>query len=270
MELNVSQAAVSQHVRNLEHNLRSQLFERTPRGLKLTETGECYLPIVQDVLLRLGTGTERLFGDRNRRTISIKMISTLAIAWLGKRLGPLCDTFRNIDVEITTFQWNAEYVADFVDLEIRYGSGLWPGMNSIRLVQEHLVPVCAPGLVEHLREPADLLEFPLFHIIGTGDGWPEWLSLAGVSGANKRTATRLDSSIVAHKAVEQGAGIALGRTLLVEDQIRSGNLAVPFNLWLPSRETYYLVRPLDARPDIEVDRLCEWLISEASATASRA
>lgn len=57
MELNVSQAAVSQHVRHLEHNQRSQLFERTPRGLKLTETGECYLPIVQDVLLRVATGT---------------------------------------------------------------------------------------------------------------------------------------------------------------------------------------------------------------------
>lgn len=269
-ELNVSQAAVSQHVRSLEHNLRSQLFDRTPRGLKLTESGECYLPVIQDVLQRLGSGTERLFGDRNQRSLTIKMISTLAIAWLGPRLGSLRDAFRNIDIEIMTFQWNAETSVDYVDLEIRYGSGAWTGMASTPLVQEHLVPVCSPELAKQLNEPIDLLEHPLFHIVGTSDAWQEWLKLAGIHDTRKRMQTRLDSSLVAYRAVEQGAGVALGRTLLLEDQIRDGSLVAPFDLRLASRETYYLVRPLDARLDIEVDRLCEWLIAEAAATAARA
>jgi len=265
-ELNVSQAAVSQHVRSLEQNLQSQLFIRSPRGLTLTESGEGYLPVVQDALLRLGSGTERLFGNRKGRSMSIRLISTLAIGWLGPRLGALCDAFRGIDLEITTFQWNAEHVADYVDLEIRYGMGDWSGFSSTPLVQEYLVPVCAPAIRDQLNEPADILTFPLLHILGTRDGWNEWLALAGVRDNAQRFEVRLDSSLVACRAAEQGAGIALGRTLLIEDQLRDGRLVIPFDIRLLSRETYYLVRSPEARRNIEVDRLCEWLIAEASAT----
>lgn len=267
-ELNVSQAAVSQHVRSLEHNLKSQLFFRTSRGLTLTESGEGYLPIVQDALLRLGSGTERLFGDRRRRSISIKLISTLAVGWLGPRLGQLYKAFKGVDLEITTFQWNAEHVASFVDLEIRYGAGDWPGHTSTALVPEFLMPVCAPAIRDQLNVPADILKFPLLHILGTQDGWNEWFSFAGVHDNAKRTGVRLDSSLVAYRAVEQGTDIALGRTLLIEDQLCDGRLVVPFDIRLPSRESYYLVRPLDARRDIEVERLCEWLIAEASTTVA--
>lgn len=269
-ELNVSQAAVSQHVRGLEHNLRCQLFFRTPRGLKLTESGEAYLPIVQDTLNRLANGTERLFGDRKRRSLSIRMISTLAIAWLGPRLGRLADGFDGIDLEISTFQWNAEHPGDYVDLEVRYGTGSRQGANGVPLVQEHLVPVCAPALLARLSRPADILNFPLFHIVGTLDGWTEWLDLAGVDTAAPRTERRLDSSLVAYQAAERGAGIALGRTLLMEEPVRAGRLAVPFGIRLESRETYHLVRPAGARRDPEAERLAVWLTEEAAATAEAA
>src|SRR3546814_2925526 len=43
-ELNVTQAAVAQHVRGLEAYLDIRLFERLPRSLKLTEQGQAYAP----------------------------------------------------------------------------------------------------------------------------------------------------------------------------------------------------------------------------------
>ena len=39
LELNISQAAVSQHVKNLEDRLKVPLFRRLPRGLALTDEG---------------------------------------------------------------------------------------------------------------------------------------------------------------------------------------------------------------------------------------
>src|SRR5512136_271357 len=43
-ELGYTQAAVSNHVRALEHYLGRKLFIRYPRSLKLTEMGEAFLP----------------------------------------------------------------------------------------------------------------------------------------------------------------------------------------------------------------------------------
>ena len=39
-ELNISQPAVTKHIKNLENILETKLFERNNKGLKLTETGE--------------------------------------------------------------------------------------------------------------------------------------------------------------------------------------------------------------------------------------
>lgn len=39
-KLNISQPAVTKHIKNLENILETKLFERNNKGLKLTETGE--------------------------------------------------------------------------------------------------------------------------------------------------------------------------------------------------------------------------------------
>jgi DNA-binding transcriptional LysR family regulator len=50
-ELNLTQAAVSKHVKSLELHLRHQLFHRRPRSLELTKSGVAYLPKVRDSLV---------------------------------------------------------------------------------------------------------------------------------------------------------------------------------------------------------------------------
>ncbi len=49
-ELGYTQAAVSTHVRALEHYIGRQLFIRYPRSLKLTEMGEAFLPTLRQAL----------------------------------------------------------------------------------------------------------------------------------------------------------------------------------------------------------------------------
>lgn len=41
-ELNVTQAAISQQVKILEHHLRTELFVREAKGIRLTEAGQSY------------------------------------------------------------------------------------------------------------------------------------------------------------------------------------------------------------------------------------
>lgn len=265
-ELHVSQAAISQQIRSLENHLKRQLFHRTPRGLYLSESGEAYLPIVQDSLERLAAGTGRLFGPQSDVSISLKVITTLGIGWLAPRLGRMTAAFPEISFSITTFQWNSDVHDEFVDLEIRYGSGDWPDLVVEPLMEERIAPVCSPDFVSgggNLVEPRDVLEHPLLRIVATRDDWPEWLHAAGVDASPPDHGMRLDSTLMAYSAAEDGMGIALGRTLLIEQRLRQGSLVAPFDLWIPTRETYYLVRKANSRKRAQIDRICEWLKNEA-------
>lgn len=270
-ELHVSQAAVSQQIRTLENHLQRQLFHRTPRGLYLSEAGEAYLPVVQDSLERLGDGTARLFGPKSDVKISIKVITTLGVGWLAHRLGRLKAAFPDISLSITTFQWNSDAHEEFVDLEIRYGSGEWPDLIVEPLMEERIAPVCSPEIIngsKRLLKPRDVLEHPLLRIVATRDDWPEWLHAAGVKTSPPDPEIQLDSTLMAYCAAEDGLGIALGRTLLVEKRLREGSLVAPFDFWVPTRETYYLVRKANSRKRAQIDRICDWLKNEAQAYLS--
>ena len=53
LELNVTQAAVSQQVRMLEEQLGTALFKRLPRGLGMTDESRALLPVLTDAFSRI-------------------------------------------------------------------------------------------------------------------------------------------------------------------------------------------------------------------------
>ena len=58
LELNLTQAAVSQQIKGLESQLGAVLFKRLPRGLQLTNAGAAYLPAVHESVKKLSIATE--------------------------------------------------------------------------------------------------------------------------------------------------------------------------------------------------------------------
>lgn len=52
-QLHVTQPAISRQIQDLEETIGASLFERTPRGLKLTPAGEAYLAEGRDILARV-------------------------------------------------------------------------------------------------------------------------------------------------------------------------------------------------------------------------
>src|SRR6478735_1330771 len=70
-ELNVTQTAVSQQVRNLEQRLRVQLFRRLPRGLALTDEGQALLPALAESFERMAQLLDRFDGGRAREVLTL-------------------------------------------------------------------------------------------------------------------------------------------------------------------------------------------------------
>ena len=57
-ELFLTQGAVSHAIKALESDLECALFERTPRGVKLTATGSQFLPYAEKILGEMVTARE--------------------------------------------------------------------------------------------------------------------------------------------------------------------------------------------------------------------
>src|SRR5260370_35180468 len=71
-ELRLSSGAISYQIRALEAHLGFALFERLPRGVKLTAMGVAYLPPVRNAFEELADSPVRLFGRAWRVQITGK------------------------------------------------------------------------------------------------------------------------------------------------------------------------------------------------------
>jgi LysR family transcriptional regulator, glycine cleavage system transcriptional activator len=261
MELNLTQAAISKHVKALELYLRQPLFIRHARSLELTKSGAAYLPSVRDALERLAAGTREVFGPRRTGVLTLRCAVAFAVNWLAPRLPAFLDANPDLDLRVISTVWNGPFDSDAFDLDIQYGTGAWAGFHSFRLTRETITPVCAPNLGLHRLE--DLRGQRLLHVLGYQEGWGLWLKAAGANALNAGQGLQLDNSLTAFEMARLGAGVALGRSSLVARDLAEGRLVAPFPVALSSNEGFHLLEPSLGKGHAKSPRLVDWLRAEA-------
>ena len=268
-ELGVTSSAVSQQVRLLEQHLGRLLFHRLPRGLQLAEAGQSYLPLLNGIFERLSRGTDEIFGERSEKRVAIRSTVAFATYWLAPRLARFHSVHPDLELRLTSSIWSAEFPDPGIDLEVRFGSGDWPGLTVERLTWDYVLPVCNPDIARELTRPTDLARHPLLHTIGFREGWAQWLKAAGVERkVDARRGLECDTAVIALELAVLGEGIALARSCFVERLLATGGLIAPFTLKLPAEEAFYLAAPA-AQTDTEATVVFRsWLRSEVSRDRS--
>ena len=219
-ELNLTQAAVSQRIRNLESRLGVALFVRLPRGVELTTEGEAYAPHVRASFAALERSTADLF-SRPRRQISIAAPASVIELWMIPRLSRLQKQMPDLQVSFLTVQRLGDYTAAGADLEVRFGDGQWPQTAGQKLYDEILAPVVAPQLIAAANPEWRTLR--QIAVSGPRDGWLEWSAKAQVAPP-KSPSYRFDSFIQALTTAKEGMGVLLGSLALLGDVLNSGDL----------------------------------------------
>ncbi|MER6304127.1 LysR family transcriptional regulator [Kitasatospora sp. NPDC001539] len=92
-KLLLGQPAVSQQVRRLERELRVELFDRSPRHVRLTPAGERFLPAARDVL-SAEDAARTLAADLAAELAAPAVLRLGTITGLGERLDLILDTYR--------------------------------------------------------------------------------------------------------------------------------------------------------------------------------
>lgn len=86
---NLSQPALSKHIRNLENNLGIELFHRTSIGIELTEAGERFYTRITPVLTELTAIREELQQFNQSNPIAIGGLPSLATYYLPSKMSEL-------------------------------------------------------------------------------------------------------------------------------------------------------------------------------------
>lgn len=219
-ELGLTQAAVSQRIRNLEHRLGKALFVRKPRGVALTLDGEAYLPHVQSALLALSRSTADLFSPDISEITICAMPSHIELLILP-RLKPLLQDRPQLRVTFKSAFRQHEFDDISADFHLRYGSGNWPGRRAELLHREQLAPAVAP---QYLKAAGDWRELPALELSGPRSGWQAWSAATG-SAAPFRSGMRFDSYDLALAAATEGHGVILASIPLSQAAFAARRLA---------------------------------------------
>ena len=266
-ELNVSPAAVSQHVRALEAKLDLTLFRRAHNRMYLPDCGQAYRIRLTAGFDLLALGTKELHDHAQREVLTIRVPSSFSILWLAPKLDRFHALYPSIDIRLTALDRPVDFAREEIDLEIRNGDGRWPGLDAVLLMEEEVFPVCSPVLVagaHPLRQPADLAHHELLHVNGYFEDWTMWFRAAGIGGLDARRGDLFDQSIMAIQAAISGLGVALGRTPLVANELGTGRLVAPFDIVLPGEDSYWITYPRSTPEHAGLVAFRDWLLEEVA------
>lgn len=265
IELGVTQAAVTQHVKNLEDMLGAQLFVRAAGAVTPTHAATAYLATIQPALYEISHATHRLIDQGSGGVVTVACLGAFA----ARRLLPLLREFRVAHRDIpfhvrTMVQFDAGAPADY-DIAIWHGLGRWPGVVAERVLDEEIFPVCNPSLLRARHALATLDDLQHHTVIRANseilrDDWPFWLDAAGIPHMSFANEMACNYLLISLQAAVDGLGIAIGRTGIVEADIAAGRLVEPFRLRLPSPTAYYVVTPAGKPQSREATTLRCWLV----------
>jgi len=219
-ELGLTQAAVSQRIRNLELRIGAQLFNRGPRGVTLSTQGEAWLPHVQSALALLMHTAANLF-EAPRRKITIAASGSVIELWIVPRLVSIAQRLPHVQFAFETIQNLPDYDRIEADFEIRFGEGNWPGRQSRRLFREELAPLASPLIAA--ASDADWRDWPRIATSGPRLGWRDWSNAEGAPPMDVPH-LRFDTFVQALRAAESGAGVLLASLPLSAGALASGSL----------------------------------------------
>jgi LysR family glycine cleavage system transcriptional activator len=267
-ELNVTQAAVSRQIQILEAFLGTSLFQRTPRTLRLTPAG---LHLQKSVTMGLEHIANTVADIRRvgpRADITVATSVTFASYWLMAHIHKFRAINPDIELKVVASAPVSNLAAAGIDLAVRYGTGRWPGVEAIHLLDNEVFPVCAPSYLrgrKPFRKPRELLDEVLLHLVEYDRNWVTWQAWLGdfnVLWKPTKKGLEFDNYLVLIQAAIDGQGIALGGQRLAEDFITRGALVRPIDATMRSKRAFHLLVPKDA-PLSEPARLfSDWIIGE--------
>lgn len=266
--LNISQAAVSTHIRGLEDFLGLKLFVRLTREVRLTHEGRALSGYVETGFQELERGIALFAPDSDPVHLTVATVPSFASRWLVPRIDSFQKAYPQIRISLQPNLHLVDFQGDGVDLAIRFGNGDYPGLQSKPLLEEKLLPVCHSRLIDNEPvTPERLAGLPWLvdESIDMESSWRAFQEELGIEIPDSSITPRVTEGTTLVEAVLAGRGIALMRYSLVADLLKTGLLQCPIDISVPAEYQYYLVAPEAKFRTDKVRAFVSWISGKVSS-----
>jgi len=264
-ELNVTQGAISHHVRTLEEYLGFNLVERVNNNLMIPPETQRFADALTQAFDQIHRAAKDLTQSRRRTILVVRAYTNFVLRWLIPRLPAFQKLHPEIEIRISAGRVDVDFETDDVDVAVRWGLPRWSDVHHELLFHDEMIPVCSPDLARslHIQRPEDLLRATLYHSYQRRDEWPRWFEAATGTKHMPLRHMYLEEQAIVHQCLLAGMGVGLAQRHYVTDDVRDGKLVVPFDIAIRNPEGFYFVCPPDhlARTTIGIFR--EWLLANA-------
>lgn len=267
-ELCITPSALSHRIRLLEEFVGERLFIRDGRNVGLSEFGRRYLDVVRQALRTLTDFPMPRRAASVQPRVKLTLPPTFARYLLVPRLSSFTEQHPDIAVEIYLSVPLYDLSLAESDLEVRFGPGKYPNLQSEKLFSEPTFVVASPGYLRQVGDistPEDLQKAAL--IRSALEPWQPWFEAAGLDWPEPTAGLRVDDLGLLLEAVRHGHGIGLTREHFARELLDSGEVVRLFDMQTATPpHAYYVVYEKQATERPEVDTFLQWMKATFSKT----
>lgn len=243
-QLNLAQPTVSLRLRDLERAVGTMLFDRSGRGLRLSQDGAGMLEHANRILAEMGKLKDWAGSGLVSGLVRLGVSESFAVVGLASLLRLVAVDYPELRVELAIGP-----SPDLVDDIHQHRLDMVIVINPIDDARLRIVPLgiqpstwaAAPGLgLPQLVRPADLIRQTVLMNPSPYPNYRQTMAWFGAAGLEPMQVSMCNTvpSVIAH-LVEAGIGVGILPAKLIEPQLRAGKLVA-----------------LNARPAIEKAHLC--------------
>lgn len=225
-ELNVTHAAVAQHVRTLEDRFGTRLLQRDGRGMAATPNGARLAAALGDGFAAIASGVRALDDTTRLRPLRITLTPSFAANWLMPRIGSFWAAHPDIRLEILPAFDLVDMRTGEVDIAIRYGRGGWPDVTEEVLVPAGHAIVAAPSLIAQMGDTGtESLRAQHWLLEGGRTEERLWAASLGIDLDTVRL-TRFETNTLVIQAVIAGHGVSIIPEAIASAEVAQGRLTI--------------------------------------------
>jgi DNA-binding transcriptional LysR family regulator len=245
-KLNISQSAISRQIQDLEFDLKTTLFTRHQKGVRLTEQGEDLFDTVNKINLSISDFEKKLLDKKTKPVGKLTISTTVGFGstWLTPRINKFTNQFPEIEVSLLMSDIEIDLANRSADVAVRVKKPTQVNLIFKKFVNFHNHVYGSSDYLQANGIPRNISDLDKHNLICFGSGLPspisniDWILKTGKESGKRRPKFRINSIYGMSLAVESGAGLASLPDYMVAD--KPNLVRVLPNLEGPSYQTYFV------------------------------
>ncbi|MDR1934075.1 MAG: LysR family transcriptional regulator [Candidatus Accumulibacter sp.] len=273
-DMNITQGAVSQRIKQLEDELGLSLFLRHPRRLTLTKEGQLLYDIASSRLGMLRREIGHIDQIHDYGILTVHCSPSFGGMWLTPRLESFYEQCPEISLHLRCRNDLIDMETEDIDIAVLYCTKAYTGTDSIILLDEWLLPVCSPEYARRkrlhelgraaLKNCLFLHDNIVWHNSQLFSEWEYWAKESGMGDIRMDNSYSFDRMELTIAAAKNGLGIALGRKNLVQADIQANALVTPFDHMVKAKQSYMAIFRKENALSPRIRLFLDWLTNQAA------